>query len=186
MIYFTSDTHFDHKNIIGYSGRPFRFPGGLPDINGMNRKFAQNWNRVVKPEDVVYHLGDFSMHKEVAKIRRIRCRLKGKIILIRGNHDRSIEQMRAAGFDEVYDRLEIELMGLKIYLSHVPISIPDPHPRKYAACFTQPPPDFYHYWLCGHVHEQWKRKGNVINVGVDQWGYTPRTLAEIVEARDGT
>lgn len=54
MDFLTSDTHLGHKNIITYCHRPFK------DTYLMNKAITENWNSVVKPEDTVYHLGDFA------------------------------------------------------------------------------------------------------------------------------
>jgi calcineurin-like phosphoesterase family protein len=185
MILFSSDPHWGHKNVIGYSQRPFVTYDGQLDLILMHATMLANWNSTVGPEDTVYLVGDFSLWNNIAPIKEIRERLNGKIILIRGNHDQSTQKMLQAGFDEVYDRLELELDGKKLYLSHIPlIGDDDPRRKKYRPCFVQPPPVEYDYWLCGHVHERWKRKGNVINVGVDQWNFTPVNLAQLLESKD--
>lgn len=183
-IFFTSDTHYFHKNIIEYCKRPFVRPDGQPAIEQMHRTMIQNWNDVVGPRDVVYHMGDFAFGS-VSQIADIRKKLNGFIFLIRGNHDRNTQQMLQAGFEEVHDRLEIELDGYKLYLAHIPIVVHDPG-RKYKKEFTHEPPKYFDWFLAGHVHEKWKRRGKVINVGVDQWGFTPRTLAELLVAEDNT
>lgn len=55
MIYYTSDLHFSHKNIILYCNRPFK------DIDEMNECIIERWNNVIKPNDMVYLLGDVIM-----------------------------------------------------------------------------------------------------------------------------
>ena len=60
MIFFTSDTHFNHKAIISYCSRPFE------SVEEMNDRLIDNWNQVVKPNDTVYHLGDFALYCNVS------------------------------------------------------------------------------------------------------------------------
>jgi len=78
MIYFTSDTHFDHENIIKYCNRPFK------DVNHMNESMIENWNNTVNDTDTVMHLGDFSFKSD-----KFINRLNGNITLIKGNHDKN-------------------------------------------------------------------------------------------------
>ncbi len=173
-VYFTSDTHFGHANILTYCKRPFS------SVEEMNEALIKKWNAVVGPGDTVYLLGDFSMGpKENVFIRK---RLNGKVILVKGNHDKKDALLKEAGFDEIHRRLEIELDGYKLYLAHIPIHL-DEGVRWYPADLKVNPPEYYDYFLCGHVHEKWKRQGKTINVGVDVSNFTPLTLAQLL-ARD--
>lgn len=79
-IYFTSDTHYGHANIIPVCKRPFA------SVEEMEEAMVANWNRVVQPNDSVYHLGDFFWCNG-NKARAIAERLNGKKYWIRGNHD---------------------------------------------------------------------------------------------------
>lgn len=144
----------------------------------MNTQMIEKWNAVVGPGDTVYHLGDFAMgQKQNVYIRK---HLNGKVILIKGNHDRKDEVMKDAGFDEIHRKLTIEIDGLKLYLAHIPVHLPDPTDRWYSQDLIPTPPETYDYFLCGHVHQQWKRQGKTINVGVDVSNYKPLTLAELL------
>ena len=82
-IWFTSDTHFYHGNIIKFCDRPFR------DAHEMTEQLITNWNSVVQPGDEVYHLGDFAFASK-GKVVELLCRLKGIKHIIAGNHDRSL------------------------------------------------------------------------------------------------
>ena len=66
-----SDCHFYHPNIIKYCNRPFLDNSGNPDIETMNMVLFENWNKMVKPDDTIFYLGDFTMgqnKEETAKI----------------------------------------------------------------------------------------------------------------------
>jgi calcineurin-like phosphoesterase family protein len=75
--YFTSDTHFNHANIIVHCNRPFK------DVKEMNEILIKNWNDIVTYDDTIFHLGDFSLNCDKEFLNR----LNGKIIHIKGNHD---------------------------------------------------------------------------------------------------
>lgn len=102
--FFTSDTHFFHKNIIRLCNRPFA------DVKEMHDTIVNNWNRVVLPEDEVYHIGDFSFGSR-KQTHEILDRLMGKVHLIYGNHDQVVRKNK-----ELQDRFVWckELHELKI------------------------------------------------------------------------
>src|SRR3989338_4547577 len=94
-IFITADHHFNHKNIIEYCKRPFK------TVEEMNNTMIEKRNKKVGKDDLVIHLGDFALgNKE--KVGEIRKMLNGKIILIKGNHDRVNE-----GFIVVRDSIQI-------------------------------------------------------------------------------
>lgn len=163
MVYFTSDTHYHHENIIRYSGRPFK------DVLEMNIEMAARWNERVLPQDTVYHLGDFAMGK-AELLDPTRAALRGRIVLILGNHDRSRRRMLQAGFDEVHEKLTLKHGDHTLFMRH--------HPPAVALGSAIPYCDYY---LCGHVHEAWARRGKVINVGVDVSHFRPLTLRELLD-----
>lgn len=105
-LFFTSDPHFGHKNIIKYCDRPFA------DVDEMNEAIIANWNAKVPTTGIVFVVGDFCMNCSVKSIVDIRKRLNGRIILIRGNHDDFIIDVnkREQLFEAVYDRLDIRVM----------------------------------------------------------------------------
>ena len=118
MIYFTSDTHFNHTNILKYEPktRPFE------TIEEMNEVLISNWNNVVKEDDIVYVLGDFFMGA-LDSIEPIYNRLNGKVILIRGNHDtRNRLQIYEELGIEVKDIEYLNYKGRFFILCHFPIA----------------------------------------------------------------
>lgn len=107
MIFFTSDSHFNHGAIIQYCNRPF---SGAEE---MDKAMITNWNSVVTSKDTVYHLGDFSFKTDPG---RYTSRLNGKKILIRGNHDKRDDYKKY--FDEVYDLLNLTIEKQPVTLCH--------------------------------------------------------------------
>ena len=81
MIFFTSDLHFGHRNIIRLCNRPFS------SIEEMDNLLIQNWNHKVNRNDTVYILGDLMFRNEKPPEEYLR-QLKGKKHLLVGNHDR--------------------------------------------------------------------------------------------------
>lgn len=94
-IFFTSDLHFGHKNILRFDNRPFT------SIEEMDEAIIRNWNTKVSDDDLVYVLGDISWHNDETTARIFNS-LKGHKILIKGNHDRVHGQVRKC-FDEIAD-----------------------------------------------------------------------------------
>jgi calcineurin-like phosphoesterase family protein len=172
--YFTSDNHFAHKNIIEYCGRPFR------DVDHMNEAMILRWNEVVNDDDIVYHLGDFTMGapETWAKFAH---RLKGRKLLVPGNHDRlrvaPSGAKKAAGFEVLDPNIVVQVDGLSIWLSHYPR-----HAHDRSRMQRPLPPAEYDFALCGHVHQHWRINDGIVNVGVDVWDFRPIRLAEILAA----
>ena len=84
--FFTADTHLGHTNIIKYCNRPFK------STSEMDATIINNINEVVKSDDILYHLGDFSLGNPgyiINYLERINCK---KIRLILGNHDKEIRK----------------------------------------------------------------------------------------------
>ena len=85
-IFFTSDTHFGHKNIIKFC--PWS-RGFLSSVDEMNERLIKDWNDAVSPNDDVYHLGDFAFMGRSAT-KEMASALNGNIHFIIGNHDKQI------------------------------------------------------------------------------------------------
>jgi len=80
-IFITSDTHFNHKNIIKYTNRKFN------STEEMDSYMINQWNKAVANDDIIIHLGDFAFGNS-EQIREYVNKLNGKKILIQGNHDK--------------------------------------------------------------------------------------------------
>ncbi len=89
MIYFTSDTHFGHANIIKHCNRPFLPFNSIPAVDVMDWNMIARWNDVVKGNDQVYFLGDLSFYNAEKTIHLV-AELKGKKYWITGNHDHKL------------------------------------------------------------------------------------------------
>lgn len=126
-VWFISDTHFGHKRIIQYCNRPWNHGkdenGEIiatdEDVIAMDNEIIRRWNSVVKPDDIVWHLGDFALGgKQVAE--RVFPQLNGKINLVMGNHDHwKIDWYYGLGFNRVYDRNVI--IHDFVILTHTPL-----------------------------------------------------------------
>jgi calcineurin-like phosphoesterase family protein len=176
MEYFTSDSHFFHKKVIEYCNRPFR------DVDEMNAYLVNAWNIVVTGDDeVVNFIGDFSFGT-AEQTKEIFGQLKGRKRLIVGNHDKSHSKnwWRSIGFEEVVDSKIIQLGRFEVTLCHYPTG--DPKRASYHAAFAQ---EKEAWLICGHVHEKWRVKGNVINVGVDAWGFCPVMDFQLTQIMEG-
>ncbi len=185
MLYFTSDHHFWHSNIIRFCNRPFG------SVEEMNEVLIQKWNDLVGPEDEVYYLGDFSMAARPVEVYTTR--LNGIKYLVPGNHDfchsynkqsrtperhaRWIQQYQDWGWTVLAEQMLLTIPDLgEIKLCHLPYALSF-EGDKYAKWRPQ---DDGHWLLCGHVHDKWKTKPKMINVGVDAWNFQPVSHKEIV------
>lgn len=199
-IWFTSDPHYYHANVIKYCNRPYA------DVNEMNEGLIKNWNAVVSREDTVICLGDFSMAFRAVEI--ITPRLAGSKILVPGNHDfchsfhkksrnpdnqhKWLQKYADNGWLVWREHEQFNIPGVAIVnLAHLPYT--DAGDIRLDAIQTGTdkyqkyrPVDDGRVLLCGHVHEKWKTKRTaagtlMINVGVDVWGMSPVSLNEIIK-----
>lgn len=200
-IFFTSDTHFWHANVIRYCDRPYS------SVEEMNEALVDNWNSVVRAEDTIYHLGDFSLSRRAAET--ILPRLSGRKILVAGNHDHchpahygkregrgrlARAQYTSWGFEEIHERelylpsLAVDGSGPGVLLCHMPYSGTESTQERNDLYLSHRPPPLENYpagtWLLhGHVHQAWKVAPGkrMINVGVDVWGMYPVSSEVLLE-----
>jgi calcineurin-like phosphoesterase family protein len=173
MIYFTADNHFCHFSIIKHCQRPFL------DERVMNNEMIHRWNSVVKRNDEIYILGDFIYKGKGKDANEILSRLNGKKYLIKGNHEKYLDdkEFNYDAFEWVKDYYVLSAEDLKIVLFHFPIlSWYNSHHNS--------------IHLYGHVHnsgilypefgETLKVLGKrAINVGVDVNDFYPVSIYEI-------
>ena len=171
-IWFTSDTHFYHENIIHFCNRPFK------DVAEMNETLVRNWNETVPEDGIVFHLGDFCLGGS-QYWNDILYRLNGKIYLILGNHDmKNIRPGFMKRFEYVSQQMTICVGGQSIILNHNPF-----------LCYGGSYRDVWQ--LFGHVHSgplsttglDLPRLNMLFplqyDVGVDNNNFRPVSFAEV-------
>ncbi len=155
----SSDLHFYHANILQYCNRPFA------SVEEMNKQLIANWNKVVSKDDIVYVLGDFCFGNRETIIN-ITSKLKGRKILVYGNHDHTSKTVfRDAGFEEVCDYHLV--IGKNFILSHRPLELNLG--------------DFYN--IHGHKHRlphEEEVSQRHFDIGVDANNFTPVLLDDVM------
>lgn len=167
MIYFTSDLHFGHKNIIKYCNRPFK------DVEDMNSKLIANWNSVVDHKDTVYILGDFAfMPKDAAAA--VFSSLYGHKAIVPGNHDSRDNLKAYSQYGIVLDMLHemdvvVEDEKIHFVLCHYAMRV-----------WNKSHHGAIH--LYGHSHGSLPEDPHSLScdVGVDSWDYKPVSMDDIL------
>jgi calcineurin-like phosphoesterase family protein len=169
--FFTSDYHFAHKNIVKWSERPYA------DADAMGEALVDEWNAVVKPNDRVFVLGDFSFADADKTSAILKC-LVGQKFLVQGNHDSNSALKKTVGWCNVRHYIDMRIGEDRIVLSHFPI-----------LSWHQMHRGAYH--LHGHCHGNLKlppalENARMMDVGIDatvKWTgkYRPVAWEEIVE-----
>ncbi|MEM1225877.1 MAG: phosphoesterase [Planctomycetota bacterium] len=168
-IWFTSDTHFNHENVIKYCSRPF------VDLDDMTESIIASWNCRVMPGDTVYHLGDFALSrgsKHASLVDSILSRLNGQKWLIKGNHDRkevtdNPRWIRVKDYHEI--KVDVgEVHKQRVVMSHYRLFVWNQRHRGA-------------YMLNGHSHGNLNHIpwGRSLDVGVDCFDYAPVSFDEV-------
>lgn len=185
-LFFTSDLHFGHRNVLKFCNRPWE------DEKQMSKGLIENWNKIVTNNDIVVSLGDFSWWDSNTEIKKLLSQLSGeKIYLVPGNHDTD------KGYRELPER--VELLGsvvqvwisglwadkpnksLEVTLCHYPLAT-WPHKHNGALQFF------------GHIHSGMNTEHSVdivgedlnivksqqVDVGCDNWGYYPVEIKNLI------
>lgn len=167
-IWVTSDTHYNHEKILefyDYNGNRTR---SFDNVDQMNECLLDNWNSVVKPGDIVYHLGDvFFGDRE--KFKKDWPKFNGSKRLIVGNHD-DILFLSSGGF---FKKVLMWRMFTEhnILLSHVPLHVSS----LYRGKDTSLPMFNVH----GHIHTMASPEGPYHCVCVEQTNYTPVNIEDL-------
>ena len=173
-LFFTSDTHWGHFNISKYCHRPFN------SRSEMDNALIDNWNKVVPPDGIVVHCGDFMLpHKEdIKEYEKILKKLNGNILLCRGNHDRIPLSIEPQGkLIAVVDIAMVYADKVKIMASHYPMLA---YPADYQV--------FGHihtlsngtcYGIDGDVNKRMRK--TQYDVGVDQNKYKPISYRQLCD-----
>lgn len=173
QIWVISDTHFNHSNILNFedsTGKPIR---PFSSAEEMNEVMIDNWNSLVQPGDKVYHLGDVLFGQDKQDWMNTNWpRLNGKKNLIVGNHD-NIKMMSVGGwFKQVYFWRILSDLGL--ILSHIPL-----REDQFRSDFNGGKKKMIN--VHGHIHQNPSPDGPYKCVCVEQTGYKPVPIEELID-----
>lgn len=178
-VFFTSDTHFNHDNIIKFCARPYN---SVPE---MNEDIIRRWNEKVGKNDIVFHLGDFAWGGSTKWVPILE-QLHGHIILCLGNHDElNLTPTAEVFFKDIRYQYKIMVGDIQVYLNHLPF-------LTWGGAYREKVWEFF-----GHVHSVSKDNPtyntgadakripfllpNQYDVGCDLNNYTPLSFPEIKE-----
>jgi len=171
MIFFTSDLHLGHANIIRHCNRPFA------TVDEMDEVLIDNWNAKVSKGDTVYILGDL-MFRNKRPAEEYLSQLNGKKHLVVGNHDKAwMKKVDLSRWFESVEMMRFFSDGQrKITLCHYPM-------------MSWPFSNHDGWLIYGHIHENtdmdyWpliERSAYMLNAGVDINGFAPVSFEEMEE-----
>jgi calcineurin-like phosphoesterase family protein len=157
-----TDTHFGHKKMQEYCGRP----------EGFEETIIKNIHHTVQYGDVLIHLGDFCIYKDEEWHERFMANCAGKRWLIRGNHDKkSLGWYFDHGWDCVADEITLAVFGKSIIFSHRPTAS-----------------DKYDLNIHGHMHNTGHHPEMIPRITprsrliIMEHHYSPMNLRRIVES----
>jgi calcineurin-like phosphoesterase family protein len=178
-IWFTSDTHFGHKMMAARRGFTEFADDSLPDVKAHDEAIISNWNRLVKPDDLVWILGDVGMSNQTTTLTQV-ANLNGRKQLITGNHDpvwpghrdsRKYQHTWFQVFESVQAFAKIRLGDQMVLLSHFPYE-GDHTENDRATQFRLR--DEGLPLIHGHLHcEETITGSHSIHVGLDAWQLAP-------------
>lgn len=157
MIFFTSDEHYGHKNIITYSNRPFL------TVEDMDEQQIQRHNTFVGKDDHVIHAGDFTLLKNKPLIYgKYINRLNGSHTFLKGSHDYWIPWKNSQQIKEIQ-------IQKKYYIVVCHYAM-----RTWARSH------YNSFHLYGHSHGRLEPIGKQWDIGVDNNNFYPISLNDII------
>lgn len=153
-VWFIADTHFGHKGATIFSAHddPSKKMRPWNTVEEMDEALIQNWNSVVNDQDRVYVVGDFCINKKSIQVAGL---LKGRLVLIKGNHDIFKLNLYTPFFEDIRAYHVFD----KILISHIPV-----HESQ---------KDRYVNNVHGHLHDRKLDDPWYHCVSVEQIGFTP-------------
>lgn len=157
-----SDTHFGHVGVTKFTRPDGTKLRPWDNTEDMDEALVNNWNSVVKDGDRVYHLGDVVINRRALSTLS---RLKGRLCLIKGNHDifRIDEYLKY--FDDVRAYNVVKNGDARVIMSHIPV-----HPDQL---------NRFSHNIHGHLHAHTLEDSRYVNVSVERINYTPKLLQDI-------
>jgi calcineurin-like phosphoesterase family protein len=164
-IFFASDTHLAHKNIVVFNREDGKKIRPYSSSEEHDEILIQNWNSVVKNHDTVYHLGDVMINKRGFENVH---RLNGRKILIMGIHDIFGSKRYLEHFEDVRGYKVFENPTRNWICSHVPV-----HHESLGRWNAN---------IHGHLHSNViPDEPRYINVSMEQIGMTPISIEDVTK-----
>lgn len=165
-LFFTSDTHFSQERTLELTRRPFT------SIDDMDQTMINGWNKVVKNNDIVFHLGDFGNYSFLNK-------LNGKKVLILGNYEQKEMEENFGNDFRKYKKYLVNLGFSAVIQKDYLLNLPEFKEEVY---LTHKPIDCKKgmFNLFGHIHNLCKIKRFGLNVGTDNYNFSPASLEDVI------
>lgn len=171
-VWFSADTHFCHDKVARLRG----FPGSEEHDEAV----IANWNQVVRPGELVWHLGDVGLGSETRVLKQA-ARLNGRLQLVTGNHDpcwpghreaRKHQRRWLEVFESVQAFARTRIDGRLVLLSHFPYRGDHTETERHAQFRLR---DEGEWLIHGHTHAyaQADPRSRLVHAGLDAWELRP-------------
>lgn len=166
-IWFISDTHFQHANILRFTDHEGNLVRRFASTDEMDEHMVERWNSVVKPGDKVYHLGDVFMGSRETFVPLWK-RLNGRKRLILGNHDDALFFASKNLVEKIQVWRTFPEHGF--IATHIPL-------HEGSMYFHRINKEAFN--VHGHLHQNPSPTPRHINISVEQINYTPVHVEEL-------